>query len=45
MKIAITSTDGTLEGRVDERFGRARKLIIYEPETKKVEVVDMRGTK
>ena len=40
MKIAITSTDGTLEGRVDERFGRARKLIIYEPETKKVEVVD-----
>jgi predicted DNA-binding protein (UPF0251 family)/predicted Fe-Mo cluster-binding NifX family protein len=30
MKIAITSMDGTLEGMVDERFGRARKLIVYD---------------
>lgn len=30
MKIAITSTDGTMEGMVDERFGRARKLIVYD---------------
>ena len=30
MKIAITSIDGTLEGMVDERFGRARKLIVYD---------------
>jgi predicted DNA-binding protein (UPF0251 family)/predicted Fe-Mo cluster-binding NifX family protein len=29
--IVITSIDGTSEGMVDERFGRARKLIIYEP--------------
>ena len=30
MKIAITSMDGTLEGMVDERFGRARKLVVYD---------------
>jgi predicted Fe-Mo cluster-binding NifX family protein len=29
--IALTSIDGTLEGMVDERFGRARKLIVYSP--------------
>lgn len=40
MKIAITSTDGTLEGRVDERFGRAKKIIIYDVETKEHSVVD-----
>ena len=34
MKIAITSVDGTLEGKVDERFGRARKIIVYDTETK-----------
>lgn len=31
MKIAVTSVDGTIEGRVDERFGRCRKLVIYDP--------------
>jgi predicted DNA-binding protein (UPF0251 family)/predicted Fe-Mo cluster-binding NifX family protein len=40
MKIAVTSVDGTLEGRVDERFGRSRKLVIYDPETKTHSVVD-----
>ncbi|OGP53909.1 MAG: hypothetical protein A2Y65_01660 [Deltaproteobacteria bacterium RBG_13_52_11] len=40
MKIAVTSVDGTLEGKVDERFGRSRKIIIYDPETKTHSVVD-----
>jgi predicted DNA-binding protein (UPF0251 family)/predicted Fe-Mo cluster-binding NifX family protein len=40
MKIAVTSNDGTLEGAVDERFGRCKKLVVYDPETKTVEVVD-----
>ena len=40
MKIAITSADGTLEGKVDERFGRARKIILYDVETKEHSVVD-----
>ena len=40
MKIAVTSVDGTLEGKVDERFGRSRKVIIYDPETKTHRVVD-----
>ena len=40
MKIAITSVDGTLEGMVDERFGRSRKLIIYDREKKEHTVVD-----
>jgi len=40
MKIAITSVDGTLEGMVDERFGRSRKLIIYDLETKEHTVTD-----
>jgi len=40
MKIAVTSVDGTLEGKVDERFGRSRKVIIYDPETKTHSVVD-----
>jgi predicted DNA-binding protein (UPF0251 family)/predicted Fe-Mo cluster-binding NifX family protein len=40
MKIAITSVDGTLEGMVDERFGRSKKVIIYDRETKTHTVVD-----
>lgn len=40
MKIAITSVDGTLEGKVDERFGRARKIVVYDMETKEHAVVD-----
>jgi predicted Fe-Mo cluster-binding NifX family protein len=40
MKIAVTSIDGTMEGMVDERFGRARKLILYDPNTDAVEVLE-----
>ncbi len=40
MKIAITSMDGTLEGMVDERFGRARKLIVYDIATDTFEVAE-----
>lgn len=40
MKIAITSMDGTLEGKVDERFGRARKIIVYDTETKEYTTLD-----
>ncbi|HPU29473.1 MAG TPA: DUF134 domain-containing protein [Syntrophorhabdaceae bacterium] len=40
MKIAITSVDGTMEGMVDERFGRSRKFVIYDTETKTHTVID-----
>ena len=40
MKIAITSNDGTLEGMVDERFGRAKKLIVYDMVTDTFEVTE-----
>jgi len=40
MRIAITSMDGTLEGKVDERFGRARRIILYDVETKEYSVID-----
>jgi predicted DNA-binding protein (UPF0251 family)/predicted Fe-Mo cluster-binding NifX family protein len=40
IKMAITSVDGTMEGMVDERFGRSRKLIIYDPENRSFDVVD-----
>jgi predicted Fe-Mo cluster-binding NifX family protein/predicted DNA-binding protein (UPF0251 family) len=40
MKIAITSTDGTMEGMVDERFGRARKIIVYDVGTDNFEVAE-----
>ncbi len=40
MKIAITSADGTMEGMVDERFGRAKKIIIYDMEKNTWSVVD-----
>lgn len=40
MKIAITSMDGTLEGMVDERFGRARKVIVYDVGTDTFEVAE-----
>jgi predicted DNA-binding protein (UPF0251 family)/predicted Fe-Mo cluster-binding NifX family protein len=40
MKIAITSADGTLDGKVDERFGRARKIVLYNMTTKEHSVVD-----
>jgi len=40
MKVAITSMDGTLDGMVDERFGRARKLVLYDVDTGDSEVVE-----
>jgi predicted Fe-Mo cluster-binding NifX family protein len=40
MKIAVTSIDGTLEGKVDERFGRCRKLVICDPEANQLDVLD-----
>jgi predicted Fe-Mo cluster-binding NifX family protein len=38
--IAITSIDGTLEGMLDERFGRAQKIIVYDSTAKKSRVID-----
>jgi len=40
MKVAVASIDGTLEGKVDERFGRCRKLVICDPGANRVEVLD-----
>jgi predicted Fe-Mo cluster-binding NifX family protein len=40
MKIAITSIDGTLEGMVDERFGRAKKLVVYDTGADTFEVAE-----
>lgn len=40
MKIAVTSMDGTPEGMVDERFGRARKVVVYDETTMVYETVD-----
>jgi predicted DNA-binding protein (UPF0251 family)/predicted Fe-Mo cluster-binding NifX family protein len=42
-KIAITSIDGTMEGMVDERFGRARKIIVYDLSTGESEILDNQG--
>ena len=39
LKIAVTSIDGTMEGLVDERFGRCRKLVMYAPGSKTFEVI------
>lgn len=38
--IAVTSTDGTLEGMVDERFGRSRKIIVYNRDKQTFEAID-----
>jgi predicted Fe-Mo cluster-binding NifX family protein len=40
MRIGITSMEGTLEGAVDERFGRARKVIVYDTSTDTFEVAE-----
>lgn len=40
MKIAITSADGTLDGMVDERFGRAKKIVVVDAQTNSQETVD-----
>ncbi len=43
VKIAVTSIDGTMEGMVDERFGRCRKLVVYDPRSNTIEVLDNRA--
>ena len=40
MKVAVTSVDGAIDGMVDERFGRSRKLIVYDRENKACAVID-----
>lgn len=40
MKIAVTSNDGTLDGMVDERFGRTKKIIVFDTETNTHEAID-----
>ncbi|HOD75027.1 MAG TPA: DUF134 domain-containing protein [Syntrophorhabdaceae bacterium] len=40
MKVAITSIDGTLDGMVDERFGRAKKIVVVDDGTNSQEAVD-----
>ncbi len=40
MNIAITSTDGTLDGMVDERFGRSKKIVLFNNGKQSFEVVD-----
>jgi len=40
MRIAITSIDGTLDGMVDERFGRAKKIVVVDDGTNGQETVD-----
>ncbi len=44
-KIAVTSIDGTMEGMVDERFGRCRKLVVYDPRSNTIEVLDNNANK
>ena len=40
MKIAITTTGDDLNSEIDPRFGRARKFLIYDTETKEYKVID-----
>jgi predicted Fe-Mo cluster-binding NifX family protein/predicted DNA-binding protein (UPF0251 family) len=40
MKVAVTSVDGTMDGMVDERFGRSRKLVVYDREKRVHTVID-----
>jgi predicted DNA-binding protein (UPF0251 family)/predicted Fe-Mo cluster-binding NifX family protein len=40
VNIAITSTDGSLDGMVYERFGRSKKIIIFNRKTGSFDVVD-----
>ncbi len=40
MKIAFTTSGDNLEALLDSRFGRAPKFLIYDPETKIIEVID-----
>ncbi len=40
MKIAITSADGAFDGMVDERFGRAKKILVFNPETQTQDIFE-----
>lgn len=40
MKMAITSTDQTLDAQLDQRFGRAKLFLVIDTETDEVQVVD-----
>lgn len=40
MKIAITTTGEDLSAEVDPRFGRAKRFLIYDTDTKQFELVD-----
>jgi len=39
MRIAITSTGNTLESTIDQRFGRCAYFVIYDTESKAVEII------
>jgi predicted Fe-Mo cluster-binding NifX family protein len=43
MKIAVTATGTQLESEVDPRFGRARYILIIDPDTLDFEAVDNSG--
>lgn len=40
MKIAVTSNGASLDSTIDERFGRARYIIIYDTQSKSFETID-----
>lgn len=40
MKIAITAQGKTLQDKVDARFGRCPFFVIYDTETKEIEILD-----
>lgn len=42
--VAVTGTDGTIDGMVDERFGRSRKIILYNKEKGSFEAIDNTGS-
>ena len=39
MKIAITSTGNSLDSHLDQRFGRCSYFVIYDTETKGIEII------
>ena len=43
MKIAVTSTQKTLESAMDPRFGRAACFLVVDPDTMQFEAVDNAG--
>lgn len=43
MKIAVTSTGGSMDALVSEQFGRCQYFIIYDIETKKFEAISNLG--